>query len=637
MSNARLRRKFPSVMSPAARWTPWILLSLTLGGCGDEGAARFSQAEAQYLSATATASSLENGDFPAAFAVDGNLGTRWSSAFSDPQWIQLDFGATIALERAVLHWEAAYSANYDLQLSDNGTDWHTVYSDRNGNGGVDDIPLSGSGRFLRVYSHARGTQWGNSLWEIQVYPSDDSGSEQLLTKPGSAVASSLEVASLPANDAVDGNPNTRWSSAYADPQWLYVDLGDRFNVSRVKLVWEVAFGRDYQIQVSDDAHSWQTIKSVTGSDGGVDEHPGLTGQGRYVRMLGTARGTGWGYSLWEFEVYGTPASTSQCASGADCNDGNPCTADICNGGSCSNPDNGSCECSVDSDCNDGNTCTSDTCSGNACNHVDNGSCDSPDIYERFTNLSNFRQYVRSNGGSVSLVPHPRAEDNAAVALNFPGNPSFGPNSNSGPGYATEIALNDQFQYGKFETRLRFSSCSPGEEVVNGVFTYFNDGSDQNGNGLADNSEIDIEFLCGTPELLWFTVYTDYSAFEPGQLRKRTRKVNMRTGAFDEFTDWPPALTAQGTIPGLAIAGFPAPEQFYTLGFEWREGFVRYYIVLNGQELELFRITNASRVPRRLSEFLINIWHANAHWTDGSAADYPANNTNMLVDWVKIWR
>src|ERR1700709_684427 len=39
---------------------------------------------------TATASSTENAASPASNAVDGNTGTRWSSAFSDPQWLQVD-------------------------------------------------------------------------------------------------------------------------------------------------------------------------------------------------------------------------------------------------------------------------------------------------------------------------------------------------------------------------------------------------------------------------------------------------------------------------------------------------------------------------------------------------------------------
>src|SRR6201986_1937463 len=57
---------------------------------------------------TATASSVENATFPASNAVDGNTGTRWSSAFSDPQWLEVDLGATDSITQVVLNWEAAY-------------------------------------------------------------------------------------------------------------------------------------------------------------------------------------------------------------------------------------------------------------------------------------------------------------------------------------------------------------------------------------------------------------------------------------------------------------------------------------------------------------------------------------------------
>src|ERR1700761_5826637 len=46
---------------------------------------------------TATASSLENASFPASNAVDGNTGTRWSSAFADPQWLAVDLGSAAAI------------------------------------------------------------------------------------------------------------------------------------------------------------------------------------------------------------------------------------------------------------------------------------------------------------------------------------------------------------------------------------------------------------------------------------------------------------------------------------------------------------------------------------------------------------
>ena len=266
--------------------------------------------------------------------------------------------------------------------------------------------LSGTGRYVRMYGTARGTRYGYSLWEFEVYgtlsgvqptppaapsgltatavssgqinlawtdnSSDETGfaidratdvnfSQNLVTSTVGAnsgasasasitglspsttyyfrvhatngggasansntanattsaavvtsnlalgkltVASSVETASFPASNATDGIATTRWSSLSSDPQWIYVDLGQSYNINRVVLKWETAYGKDFQIQVSNDASTWTTITSVTGGTGGVNDLSGLSGTGRYVRMYGTARGTRYGYSLWEFEVYG---------------------------------------------------------------------------------------------------------------------------------------------------------------------------------------------------------------------------------------------------------------------------------------------------------------------------------------------
>jgi hypothetical protein len=118
-----------------------------------------------------------------------------------------------------------------------------------------------------------------------------------------ATASSLENASYPATNAVDGNPTTRWSSAFSDPQWIYVDLGATYNISEVVLYWEAAYGKSYQIQVSPDATNWTPIYSTTNGLGGTEDLAGLSGTGRYVRMYGMARGTPYGYSLFEFQVF----------------------------------------------------------------------------------------------------------------------------------------------------------------------------------------------------------------------------------------------------------------------------------------------------------------------------------------------
>ena len=113
---------------------------------------------------------------------------------------------------------------------------------------------------------------------------------------------------FPCAEAVDANPGTRWASAAAiDPQFIYVDLGNTYNVTSVKLVWEAAYATAFQIQVSSDATTWTNVYTTTTGTGGTQTLT-VSGTGRYVRMNGTARATQWGYSLWEFEVYGTLAS-----------------------------------------------------------------------------------------------------------------------------------------------------------------------------------------------------------------------------------------------------------------------------------------------------------------------------------------
>ncbi|MFC1227788.1 MULTISPECIES: discoidin domain-containing protein [Streptomyces] len=134
--------------------------------------------------------------------------------------------------------------------------------------------------------------------------------ETLLSQGKPATASSQEGDGYAPSAAVDGNlTGTRWASQWSDPQWFQVDLGQRSDLSRTVLTWEGAYGKNYQIQASDNGTDWRTLKTVTGGDGGTDE-VAVSGSGRYVRMLGTERSGGYGYSLWEFQVYGTTNGTS---------------------------------------------------------------------------------------------------------------------------------------------------------------------------------------------------------------------------------------------------------------------------------------------------------------------------------------
>ncbi|WP_031033928.1 discoidin domain-containing protein, partial [Streptomyces sp. NRRL WC-3725] len=106
-----------------------------------------------------TASSTE-GPFAASNAVDGNSGTRWSSAFSDPQWIRIDLGSPAALSRVELAWEAAYAKSYRIELSTNGTTWTSAYSTTTGQGGNETLTVSGEARYVRLTGTQRATGYG---------------------------------------------------------------------------------------------------------------------------------------------------------------------------------------------------------------------------------------------------------------------------------------------------------------------------------------------------------------------------------------------------------------------------------------------------------------------------------------------
>jgi poly(beta-D-mannuronate) lyase len=141
--------------------------------------------------------------------------------------------------------------------------------------------------------------------------------ETLISQGRPATASSLETSSFPASAAVDGSSTTRWASQEGiDPQWITVDLGEGATVSRVLLNWEAAYASTYTVQISADGTNWTTLKDETAGDGGTDDITGLSGTGRYLRVYGTARGTSYGYSLWELQVYGTPGTTGGGSSGS---------------------------------------------------------------------------------------------------------------------------------------------------------------------------------------------------------------------------------------------------------------------------------------------------------------------------------
>lgn len=113
----------------------------------------------------------------------------------------------------------------------------------------------------------------------------------------------------PPEYAFDEYTMSRWSSWDKEAKWIAADLGSDKAVKRVYLVWETAYGKDYDIETSRDSVAWTAAKQVRGGNGQADVVD-LDASGRYIRMMGVAGGSGYGYSLYEFTICAVEGASS---------------------------------------------------------------------------------------------------------------------------------------------------------------------------------------------------------------------------------------------------------------------------------------------------------------------------------------
>ena len=223
-----------------------------------------------------------------------------SSAPDAPTGLSATPGGT----QVVLNWSACTGAtNYNVKLSTtNGGPYTTI-----GSTATTSYTNTGLANGTTCYYVVSAVNsFGESSNSVQISATTTVPSANLALHQVATV-SSVENTGYPGTNAVDGNTGTRWSSAFSDPQWIYVDLQATYNVTEVKLNWENAYATSFQVQFSSNAVDWTTIYSTTTGTGGIQDLTGLSGTGRYVRVYGTVRKTQYGYSLWEFEIYGNLA------------------------------------------------------------------------------------------------------------------------------------------------------------------------------------------------------------------------------------------------------------------------------------------------------------------------------------------
>lgn len=199
---------------------------------------------------TATASSTEGPEFPPLHAIDQSWSTRWSSAFADNQWLQLDLGQIRTIAGLEVFWEAAYAEQYNIEISIDASDWVPVYSENSGDGGYDVFFFPEcSARYIRINCITRATPYGNSIWEVFVITGDDcSPTEQwTLVWSDEFDGPTLDMTNW-SYQTGDGCPalcgwgNNEWEWYTDNPENLYIDT---INGHLVIVAREDHLGHDY--------------------------------------------------------------------------------------------------------------------------------------------------------------------------------------------------------------------------------------------------------------------------------------------------------------------------------------------------------------------------------------------------------
>ncbi|WP_175402866.1 discoidin domain-containing protein [Mangrovivirga cuniculi] len=125
-----------------------------------------------------------------------------------------------------------------------------------------------------------------------------------LNKP--SYGSSWENPVFQASKANDGNFNSRWSSHFKDNQWYYIELNEVYKILGINIDWNYSAASSYELQYRDKTGKWNVFYQNMNANGGTEQ---LKFEGNIqtdaIRLWGFERNTEYGFSIHEFQVYGS--------------------------------------------------------------------------------------------------------------------------------------------------------------------------------------------------------------------------------------------------------------------------------------------------------------------------------------------
>jgi glucose/arabinose dehydrogenase len=268
-----------------------------------------------------TKASSSGGCCPPQGAVDGNSATRWASgAGIDPSWIYVDLGVTAQISRVRLQWDLSCATEYRVETSDNASAWTSIFSTTTGDGGVDDLAITGSGRFVRMFGIHRcrtDASKGYSLQEFEVFGTTGPADTTPPSVPQNPRASNLTCNSVTfAWDAASDNVGVTAYDIFHDGQLIKSVGGSTLSTS-FAVMENVTWGlyvnaRDAAGNVSQAS----TTVPITPPPCQVDHQPPTAPTNLKGTVSGTSVALSWGASsdnigvrFYDVTRSGTPAGT----------------------------------------------------------------------------------------------------------------------------------------------------------------------------------------------------------------------------------------------------------------------------------------------------------------------------------------
>ena len=248
--------------------------------------------------------------------VTGLMETNYQLAPSDPHYVMDD--------KSVAGITYSY-AHSQQNLGLPSTRYHTNFPSS--------TVFEQGGRFAHAVAYnPTGTDQVSTVYDAQGTPLRDAQGQlisqlipahQLVTFPAlpaigqtppgcyNLAATRVSASSGNAILAADGDPGSRWESAFANPQQLTVDYGNPTALNQITITWEYASAKNYLLLGSVDSTTWNVLKdnsqanfpTLPAGQTRTDSYA-VSGTYRYVRMAGIDRTTNYGFSIYELITCG---------------------------------------------------------------------------------------------------------------------------------------------------------------------------------------------------------------------------------------------------------------------------------------------------------------------------------------------